>query len=118
MATVNITVENDADFFQYFQYVTADDPPIPIDLTGATMEMMLRRRAEDEAAYLRLSTEGGAIVIVNPMLGQFSLYIAQSVLLQLSLGDYVHSLIATLTATDRKLKIWSGAFTLNAGATR
>lgn len=117
MTTVNITVDNDHDFYQVFQYVTADDPSVPIDLTGASMEMMLRRRAEDEAAYLRLSTEGGAIVIVGPAVGQFSVYIAQTALLRLSLGEYVHSLIVSLP-DGRKLRVWSGTLILNAGATR
>ena len=117
MTIVNITVENDADFFQHFQYVTVDDPPIPINLTGISMEMMLRRSAADEAAYLRLSTEGGAIGVVEPQFGQFFVYIAQAALVQLSLGDYVHSLIAT-AANGRKTKIWSGTLTVNAGPTR
>ena len=43
MATVNITTENDADFYRTFVWQTVDGAPI--DMTGMALEMMLRRHA-------------------------------------------------------------------------
>jgi hypothetical protein len=116
MATVNITVENDADFYQVFQYATAAEPPVPISIVGGTLEMMLRRHAEDEAALLRLSTEMGEIALVDAAAGKFSIMIPAIELQRLALGEYVHSLILTLGGL--KTKIWSGTFVNNAGPTR
>jgi hypothetical protein len=116
MATVNITVENDADFYRTFQYVTAATPPVPIDITGGTMEMMLRRRAEDETAVLRLATDTGEIVITNAAIGTFTVMIDQDTLVRLGLGDFAHSNI--MTRNGLKTKIWSGVLTNNAGPTR
>ena len=48
MAIVNITVQNDADFYRTFIWQTIAGAPI--DLTGGAMEMMLRRHATDKAA--------------------------------------------------------------------
>ncbi|MGY3119133.1 hypothetical protein ACVWXQ_003070 [Bradyrhizobium sp. S3.14.4] len=48
MATVNITIANDADFYRTFIWRTLAGSPI--DLTGGVMEMMLRRHAKDEAS--------------------------------------------------------------------
>lgn len=114
MATVNITCENDADFYQVFAYQTLLG--VAIDLTGATMEMMLRRHASDATAVLRLATDSGEIQIYDPVNGGFKVLIAQDVLVHLGLGDFEHSNIMTLAG--RKTKIWSGTFTNNPGPTR
>ncbi|UGY13728.1 hypothetical protein HAP48_0034930 [Bradyrhizobium septentrionale] len=114
MATVNIIVENDADFYQAFQYTTASG--VPIDLTGAALEMMLRRHAEDKAAVLRLGTDTGELQIYDPVNGLFTVLIVQDTLVHLGLGDYDHSNI--MTRVGRKTKIWSGTLTNNAGASR
>jgi hypothetical protein len=114
MAIVNITVENDADFYTAFQYQTMSG--VPIDLTGATMEMMLRRHAADAAAVLRLGTDTGEMVIYDPVNGLFTVLVTQDTLERLGLGDFDHSNI--LTRGGSKTKIWSGLFTNNAGPTR
>jgi hypothetical protein len=113
-ATVNITVTNDADFYQQFQYKTTAGASI--DLTGSTMEMMLRRQAEDALAVLRIGTDTGEIKILNGSDGMFTVYIAQDVLERLGLGEFDHSNI--MTRSGSKTKIWSGVLTNNAGATR
>jgi hypothetical protein len=119
MAIVNITVENDADFYQLFQYVmTNEDGSIgaPIDITGALLVMMLRRHAADETALLRLGTDTGEFVITDPVNGYFTLMIKQPALEQLGLGSFDHSNIMTLGGV--KTKIWSGTIIINPGPTR
>jgi hypothetical protein len=115
MATVNITVENDADFYRVFQYVTTDSST-PINITGCSMEMMLRRHASDEEAVLRLATDSGDFVLTDPANGFFTLMIRQHVLARLALGSYDQSNIMTLGGF--KTKIWGGTLTNNAGPTR
>lgn len=118
MAIVNITVENDADFYCLFQYATANPDGSagpPIDMTSASLEMMLRRRASDETALLRLGTDTGEIVMTDPVNGFFTVLIEQLTLQQLGLGSFDHSLIMT---RGGKTKIWSGTLINNAGPTR
>ena len=115
MAIVNITVANDADFYRVFQYVQQSDNA-PIDMTGASLEMMLRANAADATAYLRLGTNTGEIVLTNPANGLFSVFISQATLEQLALGTFDHSNIMTVGTS--KTRIWSGTLTNNAGATR
>jgi hypothetical protein len=115
MATVNITVENDADFYRTFQYVMATSGT-PINITGASLEMMLRRHAEDVDAVLRLGTDTGEIVLIDPVNGLFTVLITQDTLAHLALGSYDHSNIMTLGGF--KTKIWSGTLINNAGPTR
>lgn len=115
MATVNITVENDADFYRTFQYVMSSSST-PIDMTGATLEMMLRRHAADVEALMRLATDTGEIVLTDPVNGLFTVMIRQDALERLGLGDFDHSNI--MTRGGFKTKIWSGTLTNNAGPTR
>ena len=114
MAIVNITVENDADFYRKFQYVMASGPAI--DMTGASLEMMLRRHAEDVEALLRLATDTGEITLIDPANGLFTVLIRQDALERLGLGSFDHSNIMTLGGF--KTKIWSGTLVNNAGPTR
>jgi hypothetical protein len=114
MAIVNITVENDADFYRAFQYQAASGAPI--NMTGASLEMMLRRHAEDVEALLRLGTDTGEIVLTDPVNGLFSVLIRQDTLERLGLGSFDHSNIMTLGGY--KTKIWNGTLINNAGPTR
>jgi hypothetical protein len=114
MSIVNITVNNDADFYCVFQYQTVS--AVPIDITGASMVMMLRRNASDVTAELRLGTDTGEIVLVDPVNGLFSIRIMQVILEQLGLGNYDHSNV--MTSGGYKTSIWTGTFTNNPGASR
>jgi len=115
MTTVNITVTNDADFYRTFQYVmTSGDP---IDVRGCTMEMMLRRRATDKTALLRLGTDTGEIVMIDAEQGKFTVKITQDTLERLGTGEFDHSNIMT-NGMGGKVKIWDGVLTNSAGPTR
>jgi hypothetical protein len=119
MAIVNITVQNDADLYQLFQYVSVNpDGSIgqPINMTGASLEMMLRRHASDETAVLRLATDSGEFVLTDPTDGYFTLKVVQSVLEQLGLGSFDQSNIMTLGGL--KTSVWRGTFVINPGPTR
>jgi hypothetical protein len=116
MATVTITTQNDADFYRAFQYVTNAEVPVPIDMSGSSLEMMLRRRADDAVALMRLGTDTGEIVFVDATIGKFTIMIRQIELVRLGLGDFDHSLIMTQLGT--KTRIWSGTLINNAGPTR
>jgi hypothetical protein len=114
MAIVNITCQNDADFYRQFVYQTIDG--VPIDLTGSTLRMGVRHRAGDATEEILLTTENGALTINDPINGKFTLWITQKQLLDLQVGDYEHSLIRIVGAMN--YRIWSGTLINNAGASR
>ena len=119
MAIVNIIAENDADCYQVFQYVVTNPdgtPGAPIDITGTSMEMMLRANAADITALIRFGTDTGELFFITPTQGLFSLNIVQATLVQLALGDYAHSNI--MTRGSQKIRIWSGTLTINPGPSR
>lgn len=115
MAIVNITTQNDADFFRIFALQTVDGTPI--DMRGVSLEMMLRRHAADETALLRLATDTGELVLVDPVNGQFTLRITQDTLVHLGLGDFDQSNIMT-RGDGSKFRVWTGTLTNNPGPTR
>jgi len=114
MAIVNITAYNDADFNRTFIWKTVSGAAI--NLTGGTMEMMLRKRAEDQVALLRLATDTGEITILDAGAGRFALRIAQYELERLDLGEFDQSNI--FSKDGAKTRIWSGTFINKAGPTR
>jgi len=114
MSIVNITVENDADFYCVFQYQTVSG--VPIDITGMSMVMMLRRRAADETALLRLGTDTGEIVLVDPVNGKFTVRIMQATLEVLGLGEFDHSNV--MSSGGYKRSVWTGKLINNPGASR
>lgn len=115
MAIVNITVENDADFYRQFKYQTIVG--VPIDLTGNTLRMGIRKRAEDATEDMLLTTENGGLLLLDAAAGQFAVRITQDQLVHLPVGDYEHSLVRWI-GTTQKYRIWSGYLINNAGASR
>jgi hypothetical protein len=114
MAIVNITTQNDADFIRGFVYQTISGTPI--DLTGNTMWMGIRKHAADVAEQMLLTTENGGLQITDAPGGAFTVYIPQADLERLQVGDYDHSLVRSKSGMT--LRIWSGVLTNNPGPSR
>jgi len=114
MAIVDLTTENDADFSAGFVYMTAAGAPI--NITGCTFHMGIRKKASDVAELLRLVTNDG-IVVTNAVGGAFTLTITQAKLLKLSPGTYAQSLIMT-TPAGAKIPIWKGSIKHSDGPSR
>lgn len=134
-ATVNITVENDADFYQVFQYTLADGVT-PISIVAATFTFGVRRSLADASALFKVTSAGGSVTlngvaqpngqiqIVDGPNGKFGLWIAKAQLQAAPLGTWSHSLLITQTAAAGAFPptlttpVWSGALTINQGASR
>lgn len=123
-AQVNITVENDADFYQVFQY-TQPDGQTPVNLLGTTFKMGIRRTVGDAGILFNVTSmpsAAGAITLVNPQQGLFALWIAQPQLLLTPIGTWFHSLIASVPATEGipplALQVFGGTLTITDGPSR
>jgi hypothetical protein len=114
MAIVTIITENDADFCRQFAYQTVEG--VPISLVGNTMQMGIRRHAEDVNEEMLLTTENGGLTITDAPNGKWTVLITQAQLVQLPLGDYEHSLVRFQGI--QIIRMWSGTLTINAGASR
>lgn len=78
---LNITIEQGATFTMPVQLSTGgpvSEGGTPVDLTGCTIRMHIRRRASDDIPLLDLST-GDGITITDEDAGQFEVLIADEV---------------------------------------
>jgi hypothetical protein len=114
MSSVDLITENDADFYRWFMYQTMDGAPI--DMTGASLLMRVRRFAADVAVVMECSTDNSSFVIIDAPNGTFTLMIKQTDLVQMQVGSYDQSLVMTLNGI--KQHIWTGHLIINAGASR
>ncbi len=115
MPTVNIATQSDADYIRGFVYKMRDGTPI--DLTGNAMRMGIRRHASDASEQMLLTTENGGLEITDAVNGRFTLEIEYGALRRLAPGDYAHSLIR-IRDDGVRLRVWSGALSHKAGASR
>ena len=112
---VNIITTSDADCYHGFAY--QDLLGNPIDITGSTLRMGVRKNPEDVNELMLLTSDNGGLMITNAVGGTFTLWIKQADLLDLPPGQYVHSLIRTLVG-GLQLQMWSGTLTHSAGPSR
>jgi hypothetical protein len=125
VAQVNITVENDADFYQVFQY-TLPDGVTPINIVGATFTFGVRRTLNDAGALFYVTSTGsakGQIQIVDGPNGKFGLWIAKAALLAAPIGTWTQAMLVSIPATSLfppalTTVIWDGTLTINNGAAR
>jgi hypothetical protein len=116
MPTVNITIEDDADFQYLFIYKVGG---VPFDLTGASLEMGVRRQTVDVTSILDLkmavSTTSG-ISFDDAVNGRFVITILKEKLELIPPGEYKQSLI--MTKNGLRKHIWSGIMKIIQGPTR
>ena len=134
VAQVNITVENDCDFYQVFQYLLPDNAT-PISIIGATFTFGVRRALADSSAMFYITSAGntvtlngltvpnGQIQIVDGPNGKFGLWIAIAQIQAAPLGTWSQSLVITQPATavfppTLITPIWNGTLTINQGPAR
>jgi len=125
-AQVNITVENDADFYQVFQY-TLPDGVTPISILSATFLFGVRRSLADTAMLFSVSSTlsaAGQIQIVDGPNGKFGLWLAKAQMQKSPAGIWSQSMIITQPAAPGAFPptlstpIWGGSLTINLGASR
>ena len=127
-AQVNITVEDDQDFYQIFQYLLADGVT-PISIVGATFLMKVRRSAGDPGTLFTVSStlsSSGQIQIFDGPNGKFSLWIAQPQLLAAPNGIFSHSMLVSMVQPNSgisqplSLPVWgsTSTITINPGPSR
>ena len=134
LSQLNITVENDADFYQVFQYMLPDGRT-PINIANATFVFGVRRDLADTSALFRVTSVGGTVTlngvsvpngqiqIVDGPKGKFGIWIAMAQLQAAPLGTWAHSLVITQPATllfppTLTIPIWNGTITINPGPSR
>ena len=114
---IDLTSYSDSDLVQSYVYQTVAGEKI--DLTGYSLRMMVRKRANDATAEFECSTINGRIWYNDAVNGAFTLQIPVAILTTLAPGTYDQSLIASAPQPPYLRKeIWRGKLQHAAGPTR
>lgn len=76
--TGTINIAKNEDWIVSFTYTTNDATPVPINLTGSTLELQLRAYETDHTAVVATSSPASGITIDNAPAGQFTITIAHA----------------------------------------
>ena len=117
MQIVDLTTYSDADLVQSYSYQEVGGTPI--DLTGWSLRLMVRKQAHDATAMFECTTQNGRIWFNDAAHGAFTLQIPISILMPLPVGSYDQSLIGTAPAPSLlRRDLWRGGLEHLAGPTR
>lgn len=115
-ATSNLVIDQYATFRTSFTWRTKSTGQ-PVDLSGYTAAMQIRRTPESTATLVSLtSANGGGIVIDGPN-GRVNIEISASTTGTFPAGKYVFDLVLTDTLSKKK-RLVEGAVRVDAGVTR
>jgi hypothetical protein len=113
LATYDISADQGSDFSTVITY--SDDAGNPVNLTGATGRMQVRRFAGSPAANITLTNGSG--VALGGVLGTITITISSAALSQVPAGAYVYD-IEIVDTSQKVLKVISGNFIVGAEVTR
>lgn len=71
-ATLNIKIYQGSTFTKPFQWKTGE-PAAPVDLTGCTARMQIRKKVTDTTPVISLTTENSRIVLTDAANGKFEI---------------------------------------------
>jgi hypothetical protein len=115
---MNIALNDD--WIVPFLYATSPDGGVtttPIDLTGSTLKMEIRRQESDHTVLVAASSDTQGITITDAPGGAFTILLDRNMLSQLMPGDYVSDLVRDMTNGYQE-RIWEGTATVVLGTTR
>ena len=115
--TMNIA--KNEDWIVPFAYATDDGTGTltPIDLTGSTLSMEIRRQELDHEVMVSVWSPDGGIVINDAAGGAFTIVITRDALLQLVPGSYVSDLVREMSNGFQE-RIYEGVCVVVEGTTR
>lgn len=110
--TMRCDVARDCDWADPFPYLT--DGMDPLDLTGKTLNLIVRPSFDHTTELLEISSNQGGISIDNAVMGLASIYVAQGTIeIALPIGEWVH--FARLIEGSLVRELWRGPFVVHAG---
>ena len=114
-AVINITIYQGATFRKSFQWQTGT-PAVPVDLTGATGAMQIRKKASSPTAEVTLTTENGGMVIDQTTPWEFEIIVSPAQSSAMTIGSGVYDIEITLgTEVSRVIM---GSVTVSSEVTR
>lgn len=117
-ANLDLTIYKGSTYSKLIQWKTGE-PATPVDLTGCTARMQVRKRANDTEVLDVLTTENGKLTIYNPSEGRIRIDIsaAQSAAYTFTTGVYDLEIVYPAPSTT-VYRIMQGCFSAIPEVTR
>jgi len=113
LSTYDIAADQGSDFSTVVTY--SDDAGSPVNLTGFTGRMQVRKFSGSPSANITLTN--GAGVTLGGALGTITITISAATLSQVLAGTYVYDL-EVVDTSSKVLKVLAGDFVVSAEVTR
>jgi hypothetical protein len=116
--TMNIAMNED--WIVPFLYATLNSDGVtttPIDLTGSTLKMEVRKSESDRNVVVSMFSPNNGIQITDAPGGAFTVLMDRNRLSQLSPGSYVSDIVR-LMPNGWQERLWEGTATVVEGTTR
>lgn len=107
-ANINITIYKGSTFSKSFQWKTGS-PAVPVNLTGCTARMQVRKNVNDDNVMDTLTTENGRISITEPINGKLVISVPASVSTNYSFNGGVYDIEIVFPNNDI-VRIIEGCF--------
>jgi len=113
----NLKIYKGATFRHVFIWKDGDE--VPLNITGYTARMQVRKKIDDVATLLELTTENGGITI-TPLEGKIALYVSAEATAALTWVDGVYDLemIIQIDGVDDVTRLVEGKVTVFKEVTR
>lgn len=113
-----INIAKNEDWIVPFVYGTPISGGVdPIDLTGSTIKLEIRKLETDREALVSLSSPSGGITIDDAVNGEFTVRLTRDRMNHLFAGTFVSDLVRT-TPLGNQERLWEGTATVVEGTTR
>lgn len=115
--TKNYTIYQGSIFQEFFTWYESDGVT-PIDMTGYTAKMQVRKTVKSATTLLDLTTENGGINITDAANGVFNIYVSAVDTEDLVAGTGVYDLEINPGDVDNIFRLLSGIITISPEVTR
>lgn len=116
-ANIDLTVYKGATFSKGFQWKTGSSP-VPVNLTGCTARMQIRKNVNDTTILDSLTTENGKLIIEDAVNGKVRINIVPEVSTTYTFTSGVYDLEIVFPTTGRIERIIEGCFSAVPEVTR
>jgi hypothetical protein len=108
-AHIDLTIYKGSTFSKNFQWKTGT-PAVPVDLTGCTLKMQVRKNVMDTNVLAEFSSTNGLLTVTNAAQGRIALEIPASTSTAFTFMAGVYDIEITFVGTGDVYRIIEGCF--------
>lgn len=116
-AKIDLTVYKGSTFSKKFQWKTGD-PLLPVDISGCTVRMQVRKTATSSSILAEFDQFNGLLVITDPLEGKFQLNIPASISSNFGFTSGVFDIEVAYSDNITVYRLIEGSFTAVPEVTR